>query len=82
MITPKWLNTKCQPIAINDVLDFFSKSLLNPNIQSKFRHWRTDSYKEMLLGYAKSKNLKDGFYRTYNDTQIIFPGCICNINIL
>jgi hypothetical protein len=23
------------------VLDFLSKSLLNPNIQSKFRHWRT-----------------------------------------
>ena len=28
MITPKWVNTKCQPIAINDVLEFLSKYLL------------------------------------------------------
>ena len=27
MITPKWLNTKCQPIAITDVLAFLIKSL-------------------------------------------------------
>jgi hypothetical protein len=24
MITPKWLNTRCQPIAIPDVLEFLS----------------------------------------------------------
>jgi uncharacterized protein YbjT (DUF2867 family) len=61
MVTPKWLNTRCQPIAISDVLEFLSKSLLNattynqsfdiggPNILT---------YKEMLLGFAKAKNLK------------------------
>jgi uncharacterized protein YbjT (DUF2867 family) len=30
MITPKWLNTRCQPIAITDVLQFLSKALFNP----------------------------------------------------
>jgi uncharacterized protein YbjT (DUF2867 family) len=30
MIAPKWLNTRCQPIAIPDVLELLSKSLLIP----------------------------------------------------
>ncbi|EIA10572.1 SDR family oxidoreductase [Flavobacterium frigoris] len=61
MITPKWLNTKCQPIAINDVLDFLSKSLFNPlTYNQNFDIGGPDilSYKEMLLGFAKAKNLK------------------------
>lgn len=61
MITPKWLNTKCQPIAISDVLDFLSKSLLNPlTYNQNFDIGGPDilSYKEMLLGYAKAKKLK------------------------
>ncbi len=61
MITPKWLNTKCQPIAIPDVLDFLSKSLLNPlTYNQNFDIGGPDilTYKEMLLGYAKAKNLK------------------------
>lgn len=61
MITPKWLNTKCQPIAINDVLEFLSKSLLNPLTYKKsFDIGGPDilTYKEMLLGFAKAKKLK------------------------
>jgi uncharacterized protein YbjT (DUF2867 family) len=61
MITPKWLNTKCQPIAIYDVLEFLSKSLLNPVTFGKsFDIGGPDilTYKEMLLGFAKAKNLK------------------------
>jgi uncharacterized protein YbjT (DUF2867 family) len=61
MVTPKWLNTKCQPIAINDVLDFLSKSLLNPVTYGKnFDIGGPDvlTYKEMLLGFAKAKKLK------------------------
>jgi uncharacterized protein YbjT (DUF2867 family) len=38
MITPKWLNTKCQPIAIADVLQFLTKSLLNP-ITYNLKRW-------------------------------------------
>jgi hypothetical protein len=29
MIAPKWLNTRCQPIAIPDVLELLSRSLFN-----------------------------------------------------
>ena len=61
MITPKWLKTKCQPIGIADVIRFLSKSILNP----KTYHQNFDiggpdilSYKEMLLEFGKSRNLK------------------------
>jgi uncharacterized protein YbjT (DUF2867 family) len=65
MITPKWLNTKCQPIAIPDVLEFLSKSLLNPVTYGKsFDIGGPDilTYKEMLLGFAKAKKLKRWIY--------------------
>ena len=65
MITPKWLNTKCQPIAISDVLDFLSKSLLNAVTYGKsFDIGGPDilTYKEMLLGFAKAKKLKRWIY--------------------
>ena len=65
MITPKWLNTKCQPIAINDVHEFLSKSLLNPvTYGENFDIGGSDilTYKEMLLSFAKAKNLKRWIY--------------------
>lgn len=61
MVTPKWLNTKCQPIAVNDVLEFLSKALLNPvTYDQNFDIGGPDilTYKEMLLGFAKAKNVK------------------------
>ncbi|MFT4645859.1 MAG: hypothetical protein ACI8ZX_002278 [Planctomycetota bacterium] len=61
MITPKWLKTKCQPIGISDVLDFLSKTLLNPKtFNQNFDIGGPDvlSYKEMLLDFGKVRNLK------------------------
>jgi uncharacterized protein YbjT (DUF2867 family) len=65
MITPRWLDTKCQPIAISDVLEFLSKSLLNPlTYNQNFDIGGPDilTYKEMLLGFAKAKKLKRWIY--------------------
>jgi len=65
MITPRWLDTKCQPIAINDVLEFLSKSLLNPlTYNQNFDIGGPDilTYKQMLLGFAKAKKLKRWIY--------------------
>jgi len=61
MITPKWLNTKCQPIAITDVLEILLRSLLNPQTYNQnFDIGGPDilTYKEMLLRFAKAKKLK------------------------
>jgi uncharacterized protein YbjT (DUF2867 family) len=61
MVTPKWLNTKCQPIGITDVMQFLLKTLFHPETYNKNFDIGCDdvlSYKEMLLGFAKVRKLK------------------------
>jgi len=72
MIAPKWLNTKCQPIGIRDVIDFLEKSLLNEELfDQSFDIGGPDilTYKEMLLGFAKFRGLK----RTIITVPIMTP---------
>lgn len=61
MITPKWLNIKCQPIAIRDVLKYLLRSAANEQTYNKIYDIGGEdilTYKEMLLGFAKSRDLK------------------------
>jgi hypothetical protein len=61
MIAPRWVKTLCQPIAILDVLFYLKKALLNPSVYDKtFDIGGPDVYtfKEVLLEYAKFRNLK------------------------
>jgi len=56
MITPKWLNTKSQPIAIRDVLSFLEGAVANQKLYNKsFDICGTEvlTYKEMLLQFAE-----------------------------
>ncbi|MFV9550666.1 SDR family oxidoreductase [Algibacter sp. PT7-4] len=65
MITPKWLNTKCQPIGISDVIKYLSKVVLNQATYNQaFDIGGPDilTYKEMLLKFAKVRNLKRKIY--------------------
>jgi uncharacterized protein YbjT (DUF2867 family) len=60
MITPKWLNTKCQPIGISDVIKILSKSIFNVstfNLDFDIGGPNILSYKQMLLEFARSRNL-------------------------
>lgn len=60
MIAPKWLETKCQPIGISDVISFLSKSLFNPKTYNRnFDIGGPDvlSYKMMLLNFGRIRNL-------------------------
>ena len=61
MITPKWLNTKCQPIGIRNVIEFLSRVAgKSETYNQSFDIGGPDilSYKEMLLNYAKIRGLK------------------------
>ncbi|WP_421978633.1 SDR family oxidoreductase [Roseivirga seohaensis] len=61
MVTPKWLNTKCQPIGISDVIKILSQTLLNPKTYNRdFDIGGPDvlSYKEMLIEFGRIRNLK------------------------
>ena len=65
MITPKWLNTKCQPIGISDVIKFLSKTLFNKETYNQnFDIGGPDilTYKEMLLEFAKVRKLNRTIY--------------------
>ena len=61
MITPQWLKTKCQPIAIRNVVEFLSGVIGKTETYHKsYDIGGPDilSYKEMLLRFAKIRGLK------------------------
>ncbi|MHA7941985.1 SDR family oxidoreductase [Formosa sp. 3Alg 14/1] len=65
MITPRWLNTKCQPIGITDVISFLCKALNHKETFGKnFDIGGPDilTYKEMLLQFAEARGLKRYIY--------------------
>ncbi len=61
MITPRWLNTQCQPIAVRNVIQFLSGVLLKEKTFNQ--HYDISgpeiiSYKQMLLQFAEVRKLK------------------------
>lgn len=61
MITPKWLNTKTQPIGIVDVISFLSKAILYKQLYNNaydISSNETLTYKKMLLQFAEVRNFK------------------------
>ncbi len=65
MIAPRWLNTKCQPIAIRNVIQFLVGVLGKEfTYNNNYDIAGTDvlTYKEMLLQYAHVRGLKRYIY--------------------
>ena len=61
MITPKWLNTKSQPIAIRDVLTYLENAIDNRKVfdlSFDIAGPEVLTYKEMLLQFADARGLK------------------------
>ncbi|MBC7689394.1 MAG: SDR family oxidoreductase [Aquabacterium sp.] len=61
MITPKWVNTLCQPIAIRNVIQFLQGVLLKENLYNQdfdIGGPEVLSYKKMLLDFAEVRKLK------------------------
>lgn len=72
MIAPKWVNSLCQPIAIGDVLFYLSSVLLNQKCINKtfdIGGPETFTFKEVMLSYAKYRNLK----RWIIDVPVLTP---------
>lgn len=60
MITPKWVLTKSQPIAIRDIVTYLSRVLLNESCMNHSYDIggpEVLTYKEMLLQYAEARGL-------------------------
>lgn len=65
MVAPKWLNTKCQPIGIKNVLEFLMASMGNQKLYNKhFDIGCPDvlTYKDMLRIYGEERGLKRWIY--------------------
>lgn len=65
MITPKWLDTRCQPISVRNVIQYLIGVMLKEEAYNQvFDIGGPDilTYKEMLLGYAKVRGLKRLIY--------------------
>lgn len=61
MIAPRWLNTKCQPIAIRNVIEFLVGVIGQTETYYKYYDIGGPdilTYKEMLLRFAKVRGLK------------------------
>jgi uncharacterized protein YbjT (DUF2867 family) len=60
MITPRWVATRCQPIAIRDVLDYLVAASNHPEITGIVEIGGPDvlSYGQMMLAYARQRRLR------------------------
>lgn len=61
MIAPKWILTKCQPIAIRDVIQFLIGVLLREDCYNQsfdIGGPNVITYKEMMLLYSKTRGIK------------------------
>ncbi len=65
MITPKWLNTKTQPIGIRDVLTYLTRVIGKKELYNKsYDIYGPEilTYREMLLQFAEVRHLKRYIY--------------------
>lgn len=61
MFTPRWMETRCQPIAIANVLDYLTLALQKPkSVGRTLEIGGPDvlSYREMMMGYASARKLR------------------------
>jgi hypothetical protein len=76
MIAPKWLNTVVSPLRFLMFLTYYQDhcSIHLPIIKALILAVPY-FYREMLLGYAEAKNLKDGFDCSSDDLNYHLIGC-------
>lgn len=60
MVTPRWIDTRCQPISVRDVLDYLLRTLDHDVARGIYEIGGRDvlSYREMLLHYARIRGLR------------------------
>lgn len=72
MIAPRWLNTRCQPLAIRNLINYLQGCLLDERVLFRtFEIGGPDvlTYKEMLLAFAEVR----GYKRYIFALPVLFP---------
>ncbi|NIV30940.1 MAG: DUF2867 domain-containing protein, partial [Anaerolineae bacterium] len=73
MISPRWVFSRIQPIAIQDVMDYLAAALETPESAGRIIEIGGESlltYAEMMLGYAKFR----GLHRVIIPVPVLTPG--------
>ena len=60
MVTPRWVNTRCQPIGVRDVLAYLTEAIAHPDVAGIFEIGGRDilEYRQMMLIYAEARGLR------------------------
>jgi uncharacterized protein YbjT (DUF2867 family) len=60
MVTPRWIDTRCQPISVRDVLDYLVRALDHTEARGIYEIGGSDvlSYRQMMLHYAHIRGLR------------------------
>jgi len=60
MVTPYWVDTRCQPIGIRAVLEYLIEALEKPEVHGVYEIGGPDvlTYRQMMLGYARVRRLR------------------------
>ena len=61
MVAPKWLNSKCQPIGVRNILQILTRVIDKPtyfNHTYDVSNGQILTYQQMLAGYARARGLK------------------------
>ncbi len=60
MITPRWVDTRCQPIGVRDVLDYLLEALDHPTAVGTYEIGGRDvlTYRTMMQTYARLRGLR------------------------
>lgn len=59
MITPRWVDSRCQPIGIRNVLEYLIEALDHPDARGVYEIGGTEvlSYRQMMMEYARVRGL-------------------------
>lgn len=59
MITPRWIDTRCQPIGVRDVLEYLLEALDHPGASGVYEIGGADvlTYRDMMQTYARVRGL-------------------------
>ena len=60
MITPRWVDSRCQPIGVRNVLEYLLEALDHPDAEGIYQIGGADvlSYRQMMVEYARVRGLR------------------------
>lgn len=80
LVTPRWVHTHCQPIAIRNVIDYLTAVLKHPetaNASYDIGGPEVMSYLDLIKGYCKVRGLKRIFLPTRLLSPRLSSGWLC-----